>query len=65
MPQNDDGMRIEPPWSPPIAMSTSPSATTTPLPDDEPPAEYPILCGLWTGPTAPVWLPPDMQKDSQ
>jgi len=39
MPQNEAGMRIEPPWSPPIAMSTSPAATSAPEPDDEPPAE--------------------------
>ena len=32
-------MRIEPPWSPPSAIGTSPSATTAPLPEDEPPAE--------------------------
>jgi len=31
-------MRIEPPWSPPIAMSTSPAATSAALPDEEPPA---------------------------
>jgi hypothetical protein len=30
---------IDPPWSPPSAKSTSPSATRTALPDDEPPAE--------------------------
>ena len=46
-------------------MTESPSATTTPLPEDDPPAEYPILCGLCTGPLAPVWLPPEMQKFSQ
>jgi hypothetical protein len=39
-------MRIDPPWSPPIAMSTSPAATTAALPEDEPPAEYPIFRGL-------------------
>src|SRR5262245_6247739 len=58
-------MRIEPPWSPPMAMSASPSATSTALPDDDPPAEYPVLCGLWTPPVALVWLPPDRQKYSQ
>src|SRR3954470_19992352 len=31
----------------------------------EPPAEYPILCGLCTGPVALVWLPPERQKYSQ
>ena len=65
MPLNEDGIRIDPPWSPPIAMSTSPSATTTALPEDDPPAEYPILCGLCTGPVELVWLPPEMQNDSQ
>src|ERR1700677_561758 len=65
MPQKDAGIRIEPPWSPPIAMSASPVATTTPLPEDDPPDEYPILWGLWTGPVALVWLPPEKQKYSQ
>src|SRR6185295_18439959 len=46
MPQNAPGMRIEPPWSPPIARSTSPAATRAALPDDEPPAEWPRLQGL-------------------
>src|SRR5215472_9594974 len=46
-------------------MSASPIATTTALPEDEPPAEYPILCGLWTAPAAQVWLPPEKQKYSQ
>jgi hypothetical protein len=32
-------MRIEPPWSPPIAMATSPAAMRAALPEDEPPAE--------------------------
>jgi hypothetical protein len=39
MPQKEAGMRMEPPWSPPMAMSTSRRATSTALPDDEPPAE--------------------------
>jgi len=58
-------MRMEPPWSPPIAISTSPAATTAALPDDDPPAEWPILRGLWTGPAELVWLPPEKQKYSQ
>ena len=37
MPHMDAGMRIEPPWSPPIAISTSPAATAAPEPDEEPP----------------------------
>jgi hypothetical protein len=39
MPHQALGMRIEPPWSPPIAMSTSPAATSAALPLEEPPAE--------------------------
>src|SRR5277367_3411670 len=46
-------------------MSASPSATTTPDPDDDPPAECPILYGLCTGPFAPVKLLPARQYDSQ
>src|SRR5215475_11541894 len=65
VPLKADGMRIDPPWSPPIVMSASPVTSTTALPEDEPPAEYPILCGLWTGPAAQVWLPPEKQKYSQ
>src|SRR2546426_1518116 len=57
-------MRIEPPWSPPMAMSTSPAATTAALPDDDPPAEYPGRRGFCTGPAALVWLPPEKQKYS-
>src|SRR6266852_5288372 len=64
-PQYDDGMRMEPPWSPPMAISTSPAATRAALPDDDPPAEYPRLRGLCTGPVALVWLPPENEKYSQ
>jgi len=28
-------MRIDPPWSPPMAISTSPATTTAALPDDD------------------------------
>src|SRR5579864_6046816 len=34
-PQYDAGIRIEPPWSPPIAMSTSPAATNAALPEED------------------------------
>jgi hypothetical protein len=61
MPQWLAGMRIEPAWSPPIAMSTSPAATSAALPEDDPPAENPTRRGLCTGPVALVWLPPDTQ----
>src|SRR5437867_12198633 len=48
-----------------MAMSTSPAATAAALPDDDPPAEYPIFRGLCTGPAELVWLPPEKQKYSQ
>ena len=38
-PQCAAGMRIEPAWSPAIAMSTSRAATNAALPEDEPPVE--------------------------
>jgi hypothetical protein len=65
MPQCDAGMRIEPPWSPPIAMSTSPAATSAPHPLDEPPEVRRSSCGLRTGPEAEVWLPADRHMFSQ
>ena len=64
-PENDAGMRIEPAWSPPIAMSTSPAATTAALPVDEPPGVWPGTRGLMTGPEALVALPPEKEKYSQ
>ena len=50
MPLQLAGMRIEPPWSPPIAMSISPAAMAAPLPFDDAPVEWVGLCGLRTGP---------------
>ena len=65
VPEKDEGMRIDPPWSHPTAMSTSPRAVSTAHPEEEPPAEYPVLWGLCTGPQAFVWLPPERQRASQ
>jgi hypothetical protein len=64
-PHSAAGMRIDPPWSPPIASSQSPAATTAADPDDDPPAEWPRRRGLCTGPRVLVWLPPERQKFSQ
>src|SRR5207248_10008114 len=58
-------MRMEPPWSPPIAMSHSPATTSAALPLEEPPAERVGSCGLETGPVSDVWLPPEKQRCSQ
>ena len=58
-------MRIEPPWSPPIAISTSPAPTSAAQPDDEPPARIADLVRVVHRPCADVWLPPDKQKYSQ
>src|SRR6266567_6140573 len=57
-------MRIEPPWSPPIAISHSPVTTSAALPLDEPPAERVGSCGLRTGAVSEVWLPPEKQRCS-
>src|SRR5262245_21128101 len=64
-PQNEAGTRIEPPWSQPIARSTSHPATSAALPDEEPPAVREGSCGLRTGPVSEVWLPPEKHHDSQ
>ena len=65
VPQSAEGMRIEPPWSPPIASSTSPWATSAAEPEEDPPAECPWRWGLCTRPVTLVWLPPDAQRFSQ
>ena len=49
MPQNDAGMRIEPPWSPPIAISISPAAISAAEPDDEPPGRIAHAPGIVHG----------------
>ena len=56
---------MEPPWSPPSAISTSPAATAAALPPDEPPVEWAGLCGLRIGPVTQVWLPAEKQRSSQ
>ena len=40
------GSRIEPPWSLPMARSTSPAASSAAQPDDEPPGVYSGFSGL-------------------
>jgi hypothetical protein len=57
-------MRTEPPWSPPMARSTSPAATSAALPELDPPADQPMRCGLCTGPDELVCEPPEKQKYS-
>src|SRR3712207_5380950 len=58
-------MRTEPPWSPPVAMSTTPAATSAALPLDEPPAERVSSHGLRTGPVREVCEPPEKHRSSQ
>src|SRR6266571_94318 len=58
-------MLIEPPWSPPIAISHSPATTSAELPLDEPPAEQAGWCGFSTGPVSAVKLLPEKQRLSQ
>jgi hypothetical protein len=55
---------MEPPWSPPVARSTAPDATSAALPLDEPPALRVRSHGLRTGPDADVWLPPEKHRSS-
>src|ERR671934_2468544 len=62
MPHQQLGMRMEPPWSPPMAMSTSPAATSAALPLDEPPVVRDGSYGLRTGPVSLVWLPPEKHR---
>ena len=64
-PHHADGVRIDPPWSPPSAIVTSPAATSAALPPEEPPVECFGLCGLRIGPVAQVWLPAEKQRSSQ
>src|SRR5689334_309070 len=65
VPQKELGMRIEPAWSPPSAMSTSPAATSAALPLEEPPVDFDRSQGLRTGPVCEGWLPPAKQSASQ
>src|SRR3954466_6586735 len=65
MPLNAAGIRIEPPWSPPSARSTSPAATSAALPLELPPAVREGSQGLRPGPVHEVWLPPEKQRSSQ
>ena len=52
-PHQADGMRTDPAWSPPKATSTSPAATATADPDDEPPVSRPGARGLTGSPWSP------------
>src|SRR3712207_7700607 len=65
MPEKAAGMRMEPPWSPPTARSTSPEATSAALPLELPPVVRDGSQGLRTGPVTEVWLPPEKQRSSQ
>src|SRR5262249_48961890 len=65
MPDHEAGILIDPPWSPPSAISTAPVATRAAQPLDEPRVEYSGLAGLRTGAGWLVWLPPEKQKFSQ
>src|SRR5215216_3241892 len=58
-------MRTEPPWSPPVATSTTPAATSAALPLDDPPAERVSSHGLRTGPVREVCEPPEKHRSSQ
>src|SRR4051812_2202786 len=55
MPQADAGTRTEPPVSVPGARSTSPAASATADPEEEPPGIRDSSCGLRTGGRPGVW----------
>src|SRR5215467_4267076 len=65
MPQKALGARIEPPWSPPMAMLTSSEPTMAAHPEVEPPDMWLGLCGLRVGPVGLVDTPPENEKYSQ
>ena len=51
-PQNDDGQRIDPQVSEPMANGTSAAATAAPAPDDEPHVQRSRFQGLWAAPVS-------------
>ena len=57
-------MRTDPPWSPPVAMSTTPAASRAALPLEDPPAERVVSHGLRTGPLREVCEPPEKHRSS-
>ena len=57
-PQNEAGIRIEPPPSVPIASGTSPAATAAAEPPDEPPGTRPVSQGFEVRPYSAFSLMP-------
>ncbi len=51
VPQKDEGTRIDPLVSDPIASATMPAATAAPEPEDDPPAMRERSCGLRQSPS--------------
>lgn len=49
-PQQEAGMRMEPPASPPCATGMMRAATTAAAPPELPPVVVPCFQGLWHGP---------------
>src|SRR5579863_7056487 len=57
-PQHDDGMRIEPPPSDPVARGTMPEAMAAAAPPDEPPGLKARFQGLQVGPNTALSVSP-------
>src|SRR5262249_40044697 len=57
IPQQEAGMRMEPPMSSPKAMVQSPAATAAPLPPLEPPGVQPAFQGFWVGGKSSLTVP--------
>src|SRR3954452_7743708 len=65
MPQNAAGIRMDPPWSPPSARSTSPEATSAALPLELPPVVREGSHGLRTGPVTEGGRPREKHRSPQ
>src|SRR5882757_2314176 len=61
-PQKEDGIRIEPPMSDPVASTVSPAASTAPAPPDEPPGVAWRFHGLRVTPHSLVWVKAAMEN---
>src|SRR5579884_2091412 len=64
VPQRALGIRMDPPWSPPMARSQAPAATRAAEPLDDPPVVRLGSWGLRTGPVAAVWLAAERHMSS-
>src|SRR3954451_8030890 len=55
-PHSDEGIRIEPPMSDPVARMVSPAASAAPDPPEEPPGDRSVFHGLRVTPHRVLWV---------